>query len=81
MMDLRNIIKVKVMLRPTVNRPVYLGIKHISGAPRPDFYYRQAVANLLMSGALSDERTGLSFKIAAVLRQRSLSRVRVPRDS
>jgi hypothetical protein len=27
---------------------------------RPDFYYCQTVAGLLMSGALSDERTGLS---------------------
>jgi hypothetical protein len=32
-------------------------------------------------GALSDERTGLSFVCVAVLRQRSLSRVRVPWDS
>jgi hypothetical protein len=31
-----------------------------------------------MSGALSDERTGLSFSIAAGPRQRSHSRVRVP---
>jgi hypothetical protein len=34
-----------------------------------------------MWGALSDERTGLSFAIAADLRQRSHSRVRVPWDS
>jgi hypothetical protein len=34
-----------------------------------------------MWGALSDERTGLSFTIAAGPRQRSHSRVRVPRDS
>jgi hypothetical protein len=32
----------------------------IWGLP-PDFYYCQKVAGLLMSGALSDERTGLSF--------------------
>jgi hypothetical protein len=32
-------------------------------------------------GALSDERTCLSFTIAAGLHQRSYSRVRVPRDS
>jgi hypothetical protein len=48
---------------------------------RPDFYYCQTVAVLLMSGALSDERTGLSLKIAAGPRQRSHSRVRVPWDS
>jgi hypothetical protein len=34
-----------------------------------------------MWGALSDERTGLSFTIAAGLRQRSHFRVRVPWDS
>jgi hypothetical protein len=34
-----------------------------------------------MWGALSDEKTGLSFTIAADPRQRSHSRVRVPFDS
>jgi hypothetical protein len=48
---------------------------------RPDFYYCQTVAGLLMWGALSDEMTGLSFTIAAGPRQRSLSRVRVPSNS
>jgi hypothetical protein len=48
---------------------------------RPDFCYCQTVAGLLMWGALSDERTGLSFTIAAGTRQRSHSRIRVPRDS
>jgi hypothetical protein len=32
---------------------------------RPDFYYCQTVAGLLMWGALSDERTSLSFTIPA----------------
>jgi hypothetical protein len=45
---------------------------------RPDFYYCQKVAGLLMWGDLSVERTGLSFKIAAGSRQRSHPRVRVP---
>jgi hypothetical protein len=36
---------------------------------------------LLMWGALSDERTGLSFTIATDPRQRSHCRVRVPWDS
>jgi hypothetical protein len=40
-----------------------------------------SVAGLLIWDALSNERTGLSFKIAAGLRQRSYSRIRVPRDS
>jgi hypothetical protein len=31
----------------------------------PDFYYRRTVVGLLMWGALSDERTDLSFTIAA----------------
>jgi hypothetical protein len=48
---------------------------------RPDFYYCQTVVVSLMWGALSNERTGLSFKIAAGPRQRSHSRVRVPWDS
>jgi hypothetical protein len=52
----------------------------ISGL-RPDIYYCQTVPGLLMWGALSDERTGLSFTIAAGPRQRSHSRVRVPWDS
>jgi hypothetical protein len=47
---------------------------------RPDFYYCQIVASLLMWGALSDERTGLSFTTAAGPRQRSHSRVRIPWD-
>jgi hypothetical protein len=39
-----------------------------------------SVAGLLMWGALSDERTWLSFTIASGPRQRSHSQVRVPRD-
>jgi hypothetical protein len=45
---------------------------------RPDFYYCLTIAGLLIWGVFSDERTGLSFAIAAGLRQRSHSRVRVP---
>jgi hypothetical protein len=48
---------------------------------RPDFYYCQTVTVLLMWGAVSDERTGLSFTTAAGPRQHSHSRVRVPWDS
>jgi hypothetical protein len=47
---------------------------------RPDFFCRRTVVGLLMWGALSDERTGLSFTIAAGSRQRSHSRVRIPLD-
>jgi hypothetical protein len=38
---------------------------------RQDFYYRQTVDGLLMWGALSDERTGLSFTTADGPRHRS----------
>jgi hypothetical protein len=69
------------MSRPTVSQPVYLGVQHPSGGPRPDFYCCQTVAVLLMCGVLSVERTGLSITIAADPRQLSHSRVRVPQDS
>jgi hypothetical protein len=45
---------------------------------RPDFYFCQTIAGLLIWGALSDEMTVLSFTIASGPRQRSHSRVRVP---
>jgi hypothetical protein len=48
---------------------------------RPDFCYCQIFSGLMMLGALSDERTCLSFTSAAGPRQRSHFRVRVPRDS
>jgi hypothetical protein len=54
---------------------------------RPDFYFRTeygirlTVTFLIPWGALSDERTGLSFVCAAGPCQRSLSRVLVPWDS
>jgi hypothetical protein len=47
---------------------------------RPDLYYCQTVACLLMRGAFFDERTGLPFTIAAGHCQCSHSWVRVPRD-
>jgi hypothetical protein len=45
---------------------------------RPDLDYCLTVAGLLISGALSDERTGLPFAIATGPRQRSHFWVRVP---
>jgi hypothetical protein len=47
----------------------------------PDIYCCLTITVLLLWGALSDERTGLSFIYAAGLRQRSLSRTQVPWDS
>jgi hypothetical protein len=40
---------------------------------QPDLYYCQTVAGLLMWCALSNERTGLPFKMTAGPRQRSQS--------
>jgi hypothetical protein len=48
---------------------------------RPDFCYCQTLMGLLMWGSLSDGKTGLSFTIAAGLRQSSHFRFRVPWDS
>jgi hypothetical protein len=45
------------------------------------FYCYQTVASLLMWGALSDEKTGVSFSVAAGSRQRIHSRVQVLWDS
>jgi hypothetical protein len=67
------------MLRPTVSRPVCLGVQPHLG-PKTRFLLL-SVASLLMWGALSDERTGLWFTIAADPCQRSDSQVRVPWDS
>jgi hypothetical protein len=48
---------------------------------RTDFYFCQTVASLFIWDALSDERTGQSFRIAPSPRQLSHFRVRVPWDS
>jgi hypothetical protein len=65
------------MLRPTVSRPVCLGIKHPSGTYDQILYYCQTVAGMLIWGALSDERTGLSFTISPGPCQRRHFRVRL----
>jgi hypothetical protein len=73
-------IKVEVMLRPTLSRPVCFGVKPPIWDPRPHFFHCQTVSSSMMWGALSDKRTCLPFTIAAGPRQRSHSRVRVLRD-
>jgi hypothetical protein len=59
-------VKVKVMLRPTVSRPVWLGTKHPFGAYDQILIIVLTVAGLLIWGALSDERTGLPLQLLLV---------------
>jgi hypothetical protein len=73
-------LSLSLMLRPTVSRPVCLGIKHPTGAYDQIFITYVTVTVLFLWGALSDDRSGLSFVCPAGPCQRSLSRVRVPWD-
>jgi hypothetical protein len=74
------LLSLSLMLRPTVSRPVCLGIKHPFGAYDQIFITCVTVTVLFLWGDLSDERSGLFFVYAAGPCQRSLSRVRVPWD-
>jgi hypothetical protein len=67
-------LSLSLILRPTVSRPVYLGIKHPFGA------YDQILITVRQL-RVCWEGTGLSFANATGPRQRSHSRVRVPWDS
>jgi hypothetical protein len=70
-------VKVKVMLWLTVSRPVYLGVKHTSGAYDQIFIDVRQLRVFYMRRYLSDEMTGLSFTFAAGPRQRSHFQVKV----
>jgi hypothetical protein len=59
-------LSLSLILRPTVSRPVCLGIKHLSGA-YGQIFISQRIAGLLMWGTLSDERTSMLFTIALAL--------------
>jgi hypothetical protein len=52
--------QVKFMLRPTVSWPVCLDVK-LSFGTYDQIFFCVTFGDLLMRGALSDERTGLSF--------------------
>jgi hypothetical protein len=54
------------MLRPTVQSASPSWNKAPIWGLRPDFYYCQRVAGLLMWGALSDERTGLNLSLSHI---------------
>jgi hypothetical protein len=71
--------QIKIMLRSKVSRPEYFGVKLQSWAQN-QFLLLSDPAGLLICGALSNERTGLSIRVTAGLYQCSNSRVRVPRD-
>jgi hypothetical protein len=74
------VLKFKVTLRLTVSQSVSLHVEpHLVLMTRNLLLFHSY--GLILWGALSEERTGLSFIYAAGPRQRSLSRVRVPWDS
>jgi hypothetical protein len=64
-LDWLNSVSQSVILRPTVSRPVYLGIKHPCGA-YDQIFIMSDHCGFLIWGALSDERTGLSFTMYSV---------------
>jgi hypothetical protein len=74
-------LNLSLIIRTTVSRPVCLGVKHPSGAYDQIFItVRQLRVCWCEALFLSNERTGLSFTIAAGVHQCSHSRVRVPWD-
>jgi hypothetical protein len=76
-----NPFKVKVTLQLKVSQSISLGVEHHLGIMTTYLLLFDSYGLVFLWGALSDERTGLSFVYAAGPCQRSLSRVRVPRYS
>jgi hypothetical protein len=74
-------LSLSLMLEPTVSWPVCLWIKQPSGSYDQIFITVKQLRGFWCGGALSEERTSLSFIIAAGARQRSHSLVRVLWDS
>jgi hypothetical protein len=70
-------LSLRLMLRPTVSRPVCLGIKHPFGAYNQIFYYLCDSYGLVLVGRPLWREVGSVFCMC----QRSLSRVQVPWDS
>jgi hypothetical protein len=67
------------MLRTTVSRLACFGVKPYMGQ-KTRFLLLSDSDKFADVGAISDERTGLSFTVAVGNRQCSYSRVRIPRD-
>jgi hypothetical protein len=53
------LVEVEVNLRPTVSRPVFLGVGLPSGAHDQIFVFYLTIVGFLMCGTLSDERMSL----------------------
>jgi hypothetical protein len=60
-------LSLSLMLRPTVSRPVCLGIKHPSGAYDQIFITCVTVTVLFLWGALSDERSYVLLTLASAV--------------
>jgi hypothetical protein len=73
-------LSLSLTLRPTVQSASLSWNKALIWALRSDINYYQTVAGLLLWGAFSDERTGLSFTIAAGPRRLSHSRIQSPME-
>jgi hypothetical protein len=67
------LLSLSLMLRPTVSRPVCLGIKHPTGAYDQIFITCVTVTVFFLWGALSDERSGLALASAVFIGSESES--------